>query len=105
VQKYVSKTGHGFGPEVLLVSMATWNGLTPEQQKIVQDCADEAKVWQRALCVKLEKEYWEKLAGTSMQINEVTDREAFRKACMKVWKALEPKAGKENIQKILDAQE
>lgn len=102
VQKYVSKTGHGFGPEPLLVSMATWNKLTPEQQKLVQECADEAKAWQRELCRKLEMEYWGKLAGTSMEINEVSDPEEFRKIAQVVWKALEARAGKENIQRIMN---
>jgi tripartite ATP-independent transporter DctP family solute receptor len=47
VQKFVIETGHLYGPLPLVYSKVNWDKLTPEQQKIIQEAADETKTWQR----------------------------------------------------------
>ena len=105
VQKYISLTEHTYSAEPLVISMITWNKLTPEQQKILQEAANEAKDWQRQLAIDLEQGYWDKIreSGKCEIITDV-DKEAFRKATKPVWKQFESKVGKENIEAIVNIQ-
>ncbi|MBO8154509.1 MAG: DctP family TRAP transporter solute-binding subunit [Thermovirga sp.] len=105
VQKYISLTEHTYSAEPLVISMITWNKLTPEQQKILQEAANEAKDWQRQLAIDLEQGYWDKIreSGKCEIITDV-DKEAFRKATKSVWKQFESKVGKENIEAIVNIQ-
>jgi tripartite ATP-independent transporter DctP family solute receptor len=103
VQKYISLTEHTYSAEPLVVSMITWNKLTPEQQTIIQEAAKEACDWQRQLAIDLENGYWDKIreSGKSEIITDV-DKEAFREATAPVWKDFEDQVGKENIEAIVN---
>lgn len=103
VQKYISLTEHTYSAEPLVVSMITWNKLTPEQQTIIQEAAEEACDWQRQLAIDLENGYWDKIreSGKSEIITDV-DKEAFREATAPVWKDFEDQVGKENIEAIVN---
>ncbi len=107
VQKYISKTEHAYAAEPVLISLATWNGLTPEQQEIVQEAADEARDWQRQLAIDEESEFWEKIAESGkceiLEAGEI-DREGFKKATAKVWEMMESRLGKENIERVVNTQ-
>jgi tripartite ATP-independent transporter DctP family solute receptor len=103
VQKYISLTEHTYSAEPLVVSMITWNKLTPEQQTIIQEAAEEARDWQRQLAIDLENGYWDKIreSGKCEIITDV-DKEAFREATAPVWKDFEDQVGKENIEAIVN---
>lgn len=103
VQKYISLTEHTYSAEPLVVSMITWNKLTPEQQSILQEAAKEACAWQRQLAIELESSYWDKIreSGKSEIITDV-DKEAFRKATASVWTEFEDRVGKDNIEAIVN---
>ncbi|WP_294568136.1 TRAP transporter substrate-binding protein [uncultured Succinatimonas sp.] len=47
VNNYLAMTDHNYSAIFIIMSAQTWNKLTPEQQKIVADCAKEAGVYQR----------------------------------------------------------
>jgi TRAP-type C4-dicarboxylate transport system substrate-binding protein len=47
VQKYVIETGHLYGPLPLVYSKVNWEKLTPDQQKMILEAAEETKTWQR----------------------------------------------------------
>jgi len=47
VAKYFTLDGHMAPPAALLMSMQTWNKLSADQQKAIQEAADEAATWQR----------------------------------------------------------
>src|SRR3546814_10097366 len=47
VQKYLSLTGHVWGPASLIVAKHTWNRISPADQKIVQAAADKWRDEQR----------------------------------------------------------
>ena len=47
--KYYTLTGHLIIPEILVMSKATWNELSPDQQKLVQTAAREAQMTERKL--------------------------------------------------------
>ncbi len=103
VQKYISLTEHTYSAEPLVISMITWNKLTPEQQQILQEAAEEGCEWQRQLAIDLENGYWDKIreSGKSEIITDV-DKEAFRQATASVWKDFEDQVGKENIEAIVN---
>jgi len=105
VQKYISLTAHTYSAEPMLISMIAWNKLTPEQQGILQEAANEARDWQRQLAIDLENGYWDKIreSGKS-EILEDVDRDAFKEATKVVWEQFEDKVGKENIEAIVNLQ-
>jgi len=105
VQKYISFTEHTYSAEPMLISMISWNKLTPEQQEIMIEAAEEAKDWQRQLSQDLENGYWDKIreSGKSEIIEDV-DREAFMEATASVWKDFEDTVGKDNIDAIVNLQ-
>jgi len=100
VQKYASLTGHSYAAEPVLMSMATWKKLTPEQQAIIQSAATEAVAWQRKLAESEDAELWDKIKKTGKMEVIAVDRKPFLEATAPVYKLLAPTVGQENIDKI-----
>ncbi|KJS21548.1 MAG: ABC transporter substrate-binding protein [Clostridiaceae bacterium BRH_c20a] len=71
VQKYISKTNDLYGVWVFLMSKATYDGLTPEQQEIVKEASIVARDYERKLTRDSENEYKEKLIAEGVQYNDV----------------------------------
>jgi tripartite ATP-independent transporter DctP family solute receptor len=100
VQKYASLTGHAYAPEPVLISMKTWNKLTDEQKKIIQDAANEAVAWQRKLSEAKDEEFWTKIKATNKISVINVDRVPFINATKSVYKEMENTVGKDNIEKV-----
>jgi len=100
VQKYASLTGHAYAPEPVLISMKTWNKLTDEQKKIIQDAANEAVAWQRKLSEAKDEEFWTKIKATNKISVINVDRIPFINATKSVYKEMENTVGKDNIEKV-----
>jgi len=100
--KYLSITRHAYAPNVMLMSMRTWNKLTPEQQKITLESALEAAKYNRDLDNDSEAEWLQSLKEKGMHISE-PDLSPFRDAVKSVYEKYEQQYGKELIQSILDA--
>jgi TRAP-type transport system periplasmic protein len=83
-QKYLSLTGHFYGPAHVLISEKTWDKLSKEMQEAVQKAADEARDYERKLLSDKDSEYLQGLKDKGMEVNEV-DTEAFMKASKPVW--------------------
>jgi tripartite ATP-independent transporter DctP family solute receptor len=47
VNKYVSATNHVYAANIVLVSKKFWDKLSPTEQKILHDAADESRAYQR----------------------------------------------------------
>src|SRR5439155_23819269 len=47
VQKYVSATNHVYAANIVLVSKKFWDKLTPAEQKMMKDAADETRADER----------------------------------------------------------
>jgi len=47
VQKYITQTRHIYNPQALLISRKTWDGMSADEKKIVNEAAAEATVFQR----------------------------------------------------------
>jgi tripartite ATP-independent transporter DctP family solute receptor len=78
VQKYLSMTSHTYSTNIILVSKKFWDTLSPTEQKILQDAANESRDYQR----KVSREQAEKAVGElkakGMLINEISPAELNR---------------------------
>jgi tripartite ATP-independent transporter DctP family solute receptor len=83
VQKYLALTGHKYESTPFVISMKTWDSLSPEDQKVVQEAADNARDQQRQLMQKQDEELRSELAKT-MKIT-TPDKEPFREATASVY--------------------
>lgn len=87
VAKYYTIDEHTRVPEVQLCGKSTWDKLTPKDQKIIQECAKESAIYERALWVEREKQS-EKIASENgvevVRLSE-KEKEQFREAMKQVY--------------------
>jgi TRAP-type transport system periplasmic protein len=74
VQKYVSMTRHLYNPQSVIIGKKSWDKLSPDEQKIIQDSANEARDYQRGVSRAQEAKTAEEIKKTS-QINEIAPAE------------------------------
>lgn len=101
VQKYLMKTDHVFGYVLLTMSDLTYNKLTPEQQKAVEEAAKEATEYENKLVFELEEELLKKLKNSGMEFVEL-DTKPLIEAVQPVHKDFAEKYGKELYEKIVN---
>ncbi|MDR2056346.1 MAG: TRAP transporter substrate-binding protein, partial [Desulfovibrio sp.] len=102
VQKYVIETGHLYGPLPLVYSKVNWDKLTPGQQKIIQEAADETKIWQREKQEEINsglKQAIIKKGKTRIIELNAAEKEEFRKKLAPLYKKHAPQMGG-NVEKI-----
>lgn len=102
VQKYITLSGHMYSPMVLAVSEKTWKELSPEQQKAVQEAANEARDYERKLSADQESDLVAKLKEAGVTITEV-DKAPFIEATKDVHLEFDAEYGADFYQKVLDA--
>ncbi|MDW7673273.1 MAG: TRAP transporter substrate-binding protein [Bacillota bacterium] len=73
VQDHVSLTNHVYTPFVFLISKIFWDGLTAEEQQIIQEAAYESRDWQRAEIRKQTEGSLDTLKANGMTVTELTD--------------------------------
>jgi len=78
VQKYVSATNHVYAANIVLVGKKFWDKLTPTEQKIMNDAANEARGYQRQVSRAAAQKAVGDLQGKGMQYNEVAPAEQAR---------------------------
>lgn len=100
VQKYASMTGHAYAPEPVLISMISWNKMTPAQRAIIQQAATEAIAWQRKLSTDEDDDFWAKIKATGKIQIITVDRQPFIDATKSVYKTLASTVGQANIDKV-----
>lgn len=72
VNKYITISHHFYTPYVLIISKKTWDSLSKDDQKLIQDAADTAKVYQRQVNRQLDSEYLQKMKDNGAQVNELS---------------------------------
>jgi TRAP-type transport system periplasmic protein len=95
VSKYASLTYHNYGPTNAVMNLEIWNGLTPDQQKLVMELSRTAqeKTRQATESVDNFKEAKLLLEPLGMTVVE-SDVDAFRKvAQQKIWPAYKGQYG------------
>ena len=80
VQKFVSATNHVYAANILLVSKRFWDKLSPAEQKIMHDAADETRSYQRQVSRAAAQKAVAELQVKGMQFNEVPAAEQARMA-------------------------
>ena len=78
VQKYASATRHAYSPLLVLVSKKFWDTLSPEEQKILRDAAEEVKPYERKASRDMDAKAVETLKAKGMIINDVSPQERAR---------------------------
>ncbi|KGD86790.1 C4-dicarboxylate ABC transporter substrate-binding protein [Achromobacter sp. RTa] len=94
VQKYLSLTGHVWGPANLIISKPIWNRLSAEDRQVVQAAADKWRDAQRKMISDGDQQFIAQLKEKGMQVNEV-DKTAFAAAVEPVWKTYSATYGPE----------
>ena len=78
VQKYVSATNHTFTQNVIIVSKKFWDGLSPEEQKMLRDSFAETREYQRDQTKLAADKALGELKAKGMQFNEIAPAEYAR---------------------------
>ena len=94
VQKYLSLSGHIWGPAPFLVNKAWWDKIDEENQDKIRKAAVDSMNYLRQLVRESDEGLAAKLREKGMKINEV-DAKLFVEAVQPVWKKWEPKIGQE----------
>lgn len=71
VQKYLSVTSHVYTSNPVVISKKTWDKLSAEEQKLIQDAVTEGGLFERKLSRETSKKFRQDLVGKGMQINDV----------------------------------
>ncbi|MNX58130.1 2,3-diketo-L-gulonate-binding periplasmic protein YiaO precursor [compost metagenome] len=85
VQKYLSLTGHVWGPANLIISKPVWSRISADDKAIVQAAADKWRDAQRKMISDGDQQFVAQLKERGMQVNDV-DKAAFAAAVEPVWK-------------------
>ena len=80
VQKFVSATNHVYAANIILVSKRFWDKLSPAEQKIMLDAANESRSYQRQASRAAAQKAVSELQAKGMQFNEVASAEQARMA-------------------------
>src|SRR6478736_3612348 len=93
VAPVLSMTEHEANNNCLWVSDKTWNSLTPEQQRWVQEAAVEVSKREPAMALKLEADSAVKLKSIGVKVVENVDKSGFMKAATPVQDQLAAELG------------
>jgi tripartite ATP-independent transporter DctP family solute receptor len=78
VQKYLSVTNHTYSTNIILVSKKFWDQLSPDEQKILQDSANEARDYQRKISREQATSAINELKAKGMEVNDLSAAELAR---------------------------
>ena len=78
VQKYISTTQHIYNPLVVLFSKKTWDRMSPEERKIIQDAANEAGAYERKISREANEKSADSMKAKGMAINTISPQEIAR---------------------------
>jgi TRAP-type transport system periplasmic protein len=97
VQKYLTKTSHVYNPMGFVFSKKFMDTLGPEEQKVIEDAAQEASTFQRELNRKKSDEFLQTLVDNGMVVTELSKEAAkeFEESVQSVHKDFEEKIGKD----------
>ena len=72
VLKHAMDSQDNYSMHILLMNKKKWDGLNPEQKKIITEAAHEALIWQRAESVRLEEKAWQAFHDKGITISRLT---------------------------------
>jgi tripartite ATP-independent transporter DctP family solute receptor len=90
-------------PDILVISTRVWNRLSPGQQRVLQEAADESVAYQREIWAQAEEKDLETVRQQGVTIVR-PDKAPFRESVRSVWKEFEGTEIGELIQQIQEVQ-
>ncbi|MBS7778350.1 TRAP transporter substrate-binding protein [Acidovorax sp. CCYZU-2555] len=78
VQKFVSATNHVYAANIVLVSKKFWDQLTPAEQKMMNEAANESRGYQRQVSRAAAQKAVGELQAKGLQYNELSAAEQAR---------------------------
>ena len=107
VQKYLTVSGHGRLDYLLLTNTKFWDSLPEDVRTTLEEVVAEVTEQQRKWSEELNKESYEKLKASGMEIYELTkeDLEAFQKAMQPVYDKFADSIGQDLIELAKKANE
>jgi TRAP-type C4-dicarboxylate transport system substrate-binding protein len=95
VSKYASMTYHNYGPTNVVMNLEAWNGLTPEQQKLLLDVSRETQVKIREATESVDNfaKAKSELEPLGMVVVEAKIEEFRKVAQQKIWPAYKSQYG------------
>jgi TRAP-type transport system periplasmic protein len=78
VQKHLTFTRHVYNPQIVIFSKRAWDRYDPEEKKLIEEAAAEAKVFQRQASRDAEAKAIEQLKAQGMQLTELSPAEITR---------------------------
>ncbi len=106
VLKHAMNSEHNYSMHVLLMNKEKWDGLSPEQQKIIREAAAEATAWQRQESVVLEKKAWDafKERGIVITMLDEAQKDKLKELTKPVFDEFAKQVPAELIQLVQDTQ-
>jgi len=74
VQKYLTLTRHQYNPQIIIMSKKAWDKMTPAEQKIIQESANEARDFERQVSARKNAEALETLKK-KLEVTELPPEE------------------------------
>ena len=96
---YYTLDEHTRLPDILVISTHVWAGLSPQQQRILQEAVDESVEYQRKIWAEAEEKDLRTVQDEGVQIL-VPDKQPFRESVRPIWKEFEDTAIGELINRI-----
>lgn len=99
VQKFVTLTGHVYGPHIVLINKKLFDSFPADQQKIILEAAQESAIYQREINRKMNSEFVDNLKKAGVTVTELTpeQKKAFQDAVASVYATWEPKIGQDFV--------
>ena len=91
VAKHYTLTQHLIVPEMLVFSKKAWDGLSKDDQALIEKFSREAQLEARTLWDKYETAAMEKAKAAGNEVIEVADKKPFQDAVKPVWDKYGPK--------------
>ncbi|WP_134704712.1 TRAP transporter substrate-binding protein [Ammoniphilus sp. YIM 78166] len=85
VTKHISLSGHFPWPNINVVNLNTFNSMSPDQQKAMQEAAKETSDWIVQQLIEVDKKSLEGLKAKGAQVDEQIDVDAFVEAVQPVY--------------------
>lgn len=99
VCRYYTLDEHTRLPDILVISTRVWAGLSPQQQRILQEAVDESVQYQRKIWAEAEEKDLRTVQDEGVQII-LPDKRPFRESVRPIWKAFEGTAIGDLINRI-----
>jgi tripartite ATP-independent transporter DctP family solute receptor len=75
VTKYLALTNHMYNPQALTVSRKTWDKLSDDEKKIMQEAATEAAAYQRQVAREASAKALDEIRAAGMEVTELPPEE------------------------------